>query len=164
MKHKHFVLITAFTAVSFAFSMPALAQHGHGGGAAAGHGAGMGNSSAPNSNATGHTNMSNASPSTALNHNTAIAKKITALTNIADAKTACDGFKNLGRCVAAAHVANNLNINGGFMALKAKITGAGAMSLGKAIQSFDTNADAKAEVKKANKQADDDMKEAETNS
>lgn len=163
MKHKHFVLVTA---IAFAFSSPAIAQRGHGGGAPAGHGPGMANSSAGSANkgdALNHTNMSNASPSTVLSHNTAIAKKITALTG-QEAGAACDGFKNLGRCVAAAHVAKNLNINGGFPALKAKITGTGAMSLGKAIQSFDTNADAKAEVKKANKQADADMKEAETNS
>lgn len=163
MKHKHFVLITA---VMFAFSSPAFAQRGHGGGPPAGHGpSGAANphGSESNSNATGHTNMSNASPSTVLSHNTAIAGKIKALTN-EDAATACEGFKNLGRCVAAAHVAKNLNITGGFDALKAKITGTGAMSLGKAIQSFDPNANAKSEVKKANKQADDDMKEAETNS
>lgn len=163
MKHKHFVLITAFTAMSLAFSLPALAQHGHGGGAAAGHGAGMGNASGPNSNAMGHTNMSHASPSTVLSHNTAIAGKIKTLTG-EDASTACGGFKNLGQCVAAAHVAKNLNIPGGFDALKAKVTGTGAVSLGKAIQGFDANADAKSEVKKAKKQADDDMKEAETNS
>lgn len=161
VKHKHFVLITA---VMFAFSSPAFAQRGHGGGPPASHGPGAANPSGAGANTTGHTNMSHASPGTVLSHNTAIAKKITALTNIADAKTACDGFKNLGRCVAAAHVANNLNITGGFLALKAKITGTGAMSLGKAIQSLDPNANAKAEVKKANKQADDDMKEAETSS
>lgn len=162
MKHKHFILITAMT---FAFSSPALAQHGHGGGPPAGHGPSMANStgSGPNSNAMSHTNMSHASPSTVLSHNTAIAGKIKTLTG-EDAATACAGFKNLGQCVAAAHVAKNLNITGGFDALKAKVTGTGAMSLGKAIQSFDASADAKAEVKKANKQADDDMKEAETNS
>ncbi|HEY6945039.1 MAG TPA: hypothetical protein VI431_07845, partial [Candidatus Acidoferrum sp.] len=71
MKHKHFVLITA---VMFAFSSPAFAQHGHGGGPPAGHGpSGMANSSGPNSNAMSHTDMSHASPSTVLSHNTAIA-------------------------------------------------------------------------------------------
>lgn len=163
MKHKHFVLITALTSMSLAFSMPALAQHGHGGGAAAGHGAGMGNSSSPNSNAMSHTDMSHASPSTVLSHNTAIAGKIKTLTG-EDAATACGGFKNLGQCVAAAHVAKNLNITGGFAALKAKVTGTGAVSLGKAIKSFDPSVNSKSEVKKASKQADDDMKEAETNS
>lgn len=163
MKHKHFVLITALTTMSLAFSMPALAQRGHGGGPPPGHGPGMGNSSGPNSNAMSHTDMSHASPSTVLSHNTAIAGKIKTLTG-EDAATACAGFKNLGQCVAAAHVAKNLNITGGFDALKAKITGTGAVSLGKAIQSFAPTANAKSEVKKANQQADDDMKEAATNS
>ena len=47
----------------------------------------------------------------------------------------------------------------GFDALKAKVTGSGAVSLGKAIGGFAPNADAKAEAKKANKQASDDLKE-----
>lgn len=167
MKHKHFVLITALSAFSLAFSLPALAQRGHGGGPPAGHGPGMANSGGPNSNANGnamnHTDMSHASPSTVLSHNTAIAGKIKTLTG-EDAATACDGFRNLGQCVAAAHVAKNLNITGGFDALKAKVTGTGAMSLGKAIASFQPSANAKSEVKKANQQASDDMKEAESNS
>jgi hypothetical protein len=163
VKHKHFVLITALTSMSLAFSMPALSQRGHGGGPPAGHGpSGAASSNAGGSNS-GAMSMSHASPSTVLSHNTAIAKKINALTN-EDAAKACDGFKNLGQCVAAAHVAKNLNITGGFDALKLRVTGTGAMSLGKAIQSFDPNANAKSEVKKANKQADDDMKEAETKS
>jgi len=165
VKHKHFVLITALTTMSLAFSLPALAQHGHGGGPPAGHGPGMANSSGsgPNSNAMSHTDMSHASPSTVLSHNTAIAGKIKSLTG-EDAATACDGFKNLGQCVAAAHVAKNLNIPGGFDALKAKVTGTGAVSLGKAIEALEPTANSKSEVKKANKQASGDMKDAETNS
>src|SRR5215469_10201729 len=154
-------------ALGFAFSSPVLAQRGHpGGGPPAGHGpsGAPGGGEANKDAGTGHMDMSHASPSTVLSHNTAIAGKIKALTN-EDAATACNGFKNLGQCVAAAHVAKNLNIPGGFDALKAKITGTGAMSLGKAIQSFDASADSKSETKKAKKQADDDMKEAaETNS
>jgi hypothetical protein len=99
-----------------------------------------------------------ASPSDVLSHNTAIAGKIKTLTG-EDAQTACSGFKNMGQCVAAAHVAKNLNIPGGFDALKAKITGTGSVSLGKAIQSLAPDADAKAEAKKANKQAADDLQE-----
>jgi hypothetical protein len=102
--------------------------------------------------------MSHASPSEVLSHNTAIAGKIQKLTG-QDAQTACGGFKNLGQCVAAAHVAKNLNIPGGFDALKAKVTGSGAVSLGKAIKQFAPDADAKAEEKKAKKQADDDLSE-----
>jgi hypothetical protein len=106
----------------------------------------------------GHSDMSHASPSDVLSHNTAIAGKIKTLTG-EDAQTACGGFKNLGQCVAAAHVAKNLNIPGGFDALKAKITGTGSVSLGKAIDELAPNANAKSETKKANKQASDDMKE-----
>src|SRR6266849_11085872 len=65
----------------------------------------------------------------------------------------------IGQCVAAAHVAKNLDIPGGFDALKAKVTGSGAVSLGTAIKGFAPNADVKAETKKANKQASDDQKE-----
>jgi hypothetical protein len=106
-----------------------------------------------------HSDMSHASPSDVLSHNTAIAGKIQSLTG-QDAQTACSGFKNLGQCVAAAHVAKNLDIPGGFAALKAKMTGTGSMSLGKAIEQLSPNANAKSEAKKANKQADDDMKES----
>jgi hypothetical protein len=105
-----------------------------------------------------HTNMSHASPSDVLSHNTAIAGKIKTLTG-QDAATACSGFKNMGQCVAAAHVAKNLDIPGGFAALKAQVTGSGAVSLGKAIKGLEPSADAKAEVKKANKQADADLNE-----
>jgi hypothetical protein len=103
--------------------------------------------------------MSHASPSEVLSHNTAIAGKIKTLTG-QDAQTACSGFKNLGQCVAAAHVAKNLDIPGGFDALKAKMTGSGSMSLGKAIEALAPDANSKSETKRANKQASDDMKES----
>ena len=106
-----------------------------------------------------HADMSHASPSDVLSHNTAIANKIQSLTG-EDAQTACNGFKNLGQCVAAAHVAKNLNFPGGFDALKAQVTGTGAMSLGKAIAGTMPSANSKSEVKKANKQASADMKSA----
>ena len=158
---KRSTLIVA-AALALAFNVPAYAQRSHpSGGPPAGHGAG--GSSSMNSHeagaATSHTDMSHASPGEVLSHNTAIAGKIKTLTG-EDAATACSGFKNLGHCVAAAHVAKNLNIPGGFDALKAKVTGSGAMSLGKAIESLAPSADAKSETKKANKQASDDMKES----
>ena len=106
-----------------------------------------------------HADMSHASPSDVLSHNTAIAGKIQTLTG-QDAQAACAGFKNLGQCVAAAHVAKNLDIPGGFDALKAKVTGSGGVSLGKAIEQLSPQANAKAEAKKANKQASDDLKES----
>src|SRR5215472_8124718 len=161
--HKHLVMIAA---LAFAFSSPVLAQRGHpGGGPPAGHGpsGSAGGGEANKDAGTGHMDMSHASPSTVLSHNTAIAGKIKTLTG-EDAATACNGFKNLGQCVAAAHVAKNLDIPGGFDALKAKMTGTGGVSLGKAIEALEPSASAKSEVKKAKKQASDDMKESETNS
>ena len=66
-----------------------------------------------------------------------------------DAASAGSGFKNLGQCVAAAHVATNLSIPGGCDALKAKITGTGSVSLGEAISRVAPHAHSKGEVKKA---------------
>lgn len=97
--------------------------------------------------AASHTDMSHASPNDVLSHNTAIAGKIQALTG-KDAQSACDGFKNLGQCVAAAHVARNLDIPGGFDALKAKVTGTDAVSLGKAIEQLSPHAKRESRGKK----------------
>jgi hypothetical protein len=79
-------------------------------------------------------------------------------------KTACSGFKTLGLCIAAMHVAKNLDIPGGFDALKDKMTSANGVSLGKAIQELSPNANAKAESKKANKQANHDIGSVESQS
>jgi len=156
---RHILAVPTMMALSF--SAPAFAQRSHpGGGPPAGHGpdSNPGMSTSHGASSTPNSSMSHGTPSDVLSHNTAIAGKIKTLTG-QDAQTACGGFKNIGQCVAAAHVAKNLSIPGGFDALKAKVTGAGAVSLGKAIKGFAPDADAKAETKKANKQADDDLKE-----
>src|SRR5260370_41336555 len=75
-------------------------------------------------------------------------------------QSACSGFKTLGQCVAAMHVAKNLDIPGGFDALRDKVTGTNAVSLGKAIQELSPNANAKAESKNASKQANHDISTA----
>jgi len=160
MKSTH---LTLFVALTFACSSPVCAQRSHpGGGPPAGHGpstaSGSGMGEANKGGAMSHTDMSHSSPSDVLSHNTAIAGKIKSLTG-QDAQAACNGFKNLGQCVAAAHVAKNLDIPGGFDALKAKMTGAGSTSLGKAIEQLSPNANAKSETKKANHQAADDLRE-----
>lgn len=162
MKRSTLILVTA---LSLASSGPALAQRSHGGGPPPGRGPGMNNAGASGSaHDSGGTSMSHSAPSNVLSHNGTIAKKIHNLTN-EDAATACKDFKTLGQCVAAAHVAKNLNIPGGFDALNTKMTGPPSMSLGKAIHALMPDADAKAEAKKGQKQADEDMKEAsETNS
>ena len=163
MKRTHLIL---FVALTFACSSPAFAQRHPGGGPPAGRGpsgaSGSSNGEAK-ADAMSHSDMSHASPSEVLSHNTAIAGKIQSLTG-QDATTACSGFKNLGQCVAAAHVAKNLDIPGGFAALKAKMTDNGGMSLAKAIEALEPTANSKSEVKKANKQASGDMKEAEASS
>ena len=105
----------------------------------------------------GSSGMANQSPDKVLSHNTAIASKIKDLTG-QDAGTACSGFKNLGQCVAAAHVSKNLGIT--FSDLKSKMTGSSPESLGKAIQDLKPSANAKSESKKANKQAEQDMNES----
>ncbi|HEY6126698.1 MAG TPA: hypothetical protein VIW23_00810 [Candidatus Acidoferrum sp.] len=166
---KHLTLILAGTMV-LASAVPTLAQRAHPSGPPSGPGGpppGVGSGASGNSGMGGtregvpptHTDMSHASPSDVLSHNTAVAGKIQTLTG-QDAQAACAGFKNLGQCVAAAHVAKNLDIPGGFDALKAKVTGSGAVSLGKAIEQLSPQANAKAEAKKANKQASDDLKES----
>jgi hypothetical protein len=71
------------------------------------------------------------------------------------AQQACSGFKNLGQCVSAIHVSHNLGIP--FDQLKGKLTGANAEKLGQAIHELDPKVDAKAEAKKAEHQAHEDM-------
>jgi len=168
---KHFTLILA-AAIVLALGAPTFAQRTHpspGGPSSSPGGRPGGNGPGENPNAgmggtheggsATHTDMSHASPNDVLSHNTAIAGKIQNLTG-QDAQAACGGFKNLGLCVAAAHASKNLDIPGGFDALKAKVTGSGAISLGKAIEQLNPQVNAKAEAKKANKQASDDLKES----
>jgi hypothetical protein len=90
-----------------------------------------------------------------LTQNTKLASQISDLTG-KDAQQACSGFKNLGQCVAAAHVSKNLGID--FTTLKGKVTGSGSENLGKAVHDLNPNVDAKAEAKKGQQQAHSDMK------
>jgi hypothetical protein len=175
MKYAKTCLLTLAVVV---FSMTALAQHGHGPGGSMGPGVGHGAAGAD------HGSMNSSSGTThgmttnqILTKNTALAGKIQTLTGM-PAQQACTGFKNLGQCVAAAHVSKNLGIS--FACMQADMTGqapatgsacpAGtgsskSMSLGKAIQqTLRPTADSKAESKKAAKQADTDVKEPEPNS
>ena len=83
---------------------------------------------------------------------------------------AAEGFKNQGQFIAAVHVSQNLNIP--FADLKATMMGtkAGTLgtakseSLGKAIHDLKPTADARAEVKKADQEADTDIKDSKTGS
>lgn len=99
------------------------------------------------------------SPGQALSTNSKLSQKLDSLLPKGmTAQDACQGFKNLGQCVAAIHVAHNLDIP--FADLKDKMTGSGSESLGKAIRDLKPDANAKAEEKKAKGQANDDLKES----
>lgn len=66
---------------------------------------------------------------------------------------ACNGFKDMKDCSATLHAAQNLNIP--FADLKGKVTG--GESLSSAIHSLKPQADARTEVRKAEKQASEDV-------
>lgn len=68
---------------------------------------------------------------------------------------ACNGFKNLGDCVAAIHASQNLEIP--FDDLKKKVTGKDAEKLDKAIHELKPDVNASSEKKKAWKQAEKDI-------
>jgi hypothetical protein len=91
-----------------------------------------------------------------LTQNTKLSSKLQSLLPAGtDLQTASSGFKNLGQFVAAAHVSHNLGIS--FDSLKAKLVAGD--TLGKAIHELNPNVEGKAEAKKANKQAQEDLKE-----
>jgi hypothetical protein len=69
---------------------------------------------------------------------------------------ACAGFKTLEQCITTIHVAQNLKLP--FADLKSKTTGKGSVGLQKAIEQMATSVNAKEELKKAKKQAAEDMK------
>lgn len=120
-----------------------------------------------NGRALGHDDLDTHSSVSALDNNSHAA---TALTNALEKrgitlpsgglKAACTGFRNLGQCVAALHVAQNLSLPGGFNALKGLMTGSPPMPLGKAIQKLDPTADSSTQERTANKQASADMRSA----
>jgi len=87
--------------------------------------------------------------------NTKLSSQIKDLTG-ANAQQACAGFKNLGDCVSAAHVSKNLGVP--FETLRSKLTGSGAVSLGKAIHELKPEADARSATREASRQAKADLK------
>ncbi len=166
---KRFVIALA---ISGLMSLPLFAQHGGGGGHAGGMGmgnsmssdhgnSGMHGNSGANDGAKSSTSTHGKSVSDLLTQNTKLASKLQGLLPAGtDLQTAASGFKNLGQFVAAVHVSHNLNIP--FDQLKAKVTGTGAESLGKAIKQLDPTANSKTETSKATKQAQQDIKDSQT--
>jgi hypothetical protein len=158
MKKTRFLLATAAT-VSIA--VMAFGQHGHAGMAGGSHT--MGHQPTMKSADHATTTHGQRTVDQKLTTNTKLAGKIQDLTGM-PAQDACSGFKNLGQCVAAAHVSQNLGLK--FADLKDSMlalnpdgtpnTDSKPMSLGKAIQTLKPEADSKMEMKKANQQAETD--------
>ncbi len=169
-------------AVLIACSPFMVAQRGAGGGRPAGAGAGSmgapsnagpGFSGRPSDAGPGNggtrsgSSIRSQAPSTALSNPKVDSSLTNALSKSGiqvpggNLQTACSGFKDLGQCVAAMHVAKNLNLS--FSDLQNKMTGANSVSLGKAIQQLGgPDVNAKSEAKKANKQAKHDLNSVES--
>jgi hypothetical protein len=110
-----------------------------------------------------------------LTQNTKLSDRIASLTG-ESAQQSCTGFKNLGLCVAAAHVSKNLGIS--FDCLKSDMTGTApsstascpagtgskSMSLGKSIETLSPTVSSKTEAKKGQQQANQDLKDSTNNS
>lgn len=170
MKRSILIATAVATLIWFA-GTPALAQgRGHGGvppstaGAAGPHGASAMHGDTGNGKSTSVSSMeSSKTPGTLLAQNKNLASKLSALLtkqNITlDQALAEPSFKNLGQFVSAVHVSNNLHIP--FMTLKTEILKKDG-SLGKAIKTLRPDVDSKAEMKTAQKQTDEDVKESET--
>jgi hypothetical protein len=171
--------LAALSMAVFLYTTTALAQHGHAGAM----GGGMGNSmSHASTNTSDHGSASTNAPPTStqkisnvLAKNPVIGQKIVDLTGDSNgAADACQGFKNIGQCIAAAHVSKNISgLN--FYCMRLAMTGTAlppnsniscnlpstfksGVSLGKAIQTFDPQADTKTETKKATTETQQDLK------
>lgn len=162
----------ALSLAVFLYASNAFAQHGHAGGM----GGSMGHSSMASTASSSHGNSKAAggrsqkpTVNDVLTRNPAIGDKIMKLTGATSASDACTGFKNLGQCVAAAHVAKNLD-GANFYCLRQAMTGTaaptgttcpattGTMSLGKSIQTLYPQANSSAQSKKGTQQANQDLK------
>lgn len=158
------LFLSAAAMVAF-MTAPVFAQHGHGGGvgsSASMHGSDHASSTHGSSSDHSGQGSTQSSVSTRLASNTKLASKLQSLLPAGtDLQTAAAGFKNLGQFVAAVHVSHNLGIP--FDQLKAKMTGTGAESLGKAIHELKPDANAKAEAKTAESEANQDMDNDSTN-
>jgi len=166
MKTRFSLSAVAVAMIAFA-SAPVFAQHGHG--SSGGHGGSsslsMHDHDGDHSSSThgksdddhvsGH-DSHGGSISQKLASNTKLSSKLQSLLPAgANLQTAAQGFKNLGQFVAAVHVSHNLGIP--FDQLKSKMLGPPPESLGKAIHDLKPTANAKAELKKAEHQAQQDI-------
>ncbi len=186
MKRLMLLFVVALFAALYPGSEMAFAQQAHGGGPGLSHGSSASNHGPMHSSSSGSQGAASSSPNEVLTRNTKLDSTLTMklqsknlLPAGTDLKSACSGFRNLGQCVAAIHVSHNLNIP--FACLKADMTGqtgqasatgsncptvarsTSKLSLGKSIQALAPSANADEEAKVGTKQADSDIKEAESN-
>jgi len=104
-----------------------------------------------------------------LTRNSKLSDKLQGLLGEGELYLSVEGFKNLGQFVAAVHVSNNLGIS--FDELKARMTESSpeslatsenlgtTESLGKAIRALRPDVNATKEIRKANRQASNDLEE-----
>ena len=165
------VFLVALAAAFYLGGSPAWAQ-GRNGGGAPGTVHGASSTHGTNPKGEGGKDASSAAsrkaPIEMLTHNTRLASKLQTLLSskvvgpspapYATMEAAAQGFKNVGQFVAAVHVSHNLGIP--FADVKAKMMYPHAESLGKAIHDLKPDVDAKAEAKKAQKEANKDLKES----
>jgi hypothetical protein len=125
----------------------------------------------------GNTNTTNAgkkTPDQLLTQNTKLSdnlsKLLTKMGVTATPQQACQNFKNLGQCVAAIHVANNLGIDFNSLACDMTLkpvttstcpagtaTGTKGISLGASIDALKPGTDGKTEAQKGMTQANQDL-------
>lgn len=138
--------------------IPLYAQHGHSGGDDASGNMGHGTDHA-SANAGNGSTSKDSSVADRLQDNTKLSGKLESLlpsgTNL---QQEAQGFKNLGQFVAAVHVSHNLGIP--FDQLKAKMIGPPSESMGKAIHALKPTVKTSAEMKKAKKQAKQDINDS----
>ena len=184
MKRITLLFIVALFAAFYPGSEMAIAQQAHGGRPGLAHGPSASSHGAINSSSSVSQGAAFISPNEVLTRNTKLDSTLTTklqsknlLPAGTDLKSACSGFRNLGQCVAAIHVSYNLNIP--FACMKADMTGqaptaalcptgtqigSSKLSLGKSIQALAPNANSKEEATKGTKEADSDLKQAESTS
>lgn len=178
------VLIIGLWLVNAVMAAQGRGQGGRPGGAPgmSGAQAPMGMPGSQNPGARGSGNPQGATPNTAvgpksattlLEQNTKLANNLaTFFPEGTDLATQASGFKNLGEFVSAVHVSHNLTIpfdnlkctelgttkaTASGMTCPPTVTNTDGMSLGKAIQSLKSGADAQQAVRDANRQAQRDI-------
>jgi hypothetical protein len=145
--------------------------------------AGNGHGSAHDATTSGSKDAGKKTPDELLTQNTKLSDNLSNLLNKMGLKTvngtplspqeACANFKNLGQCVAAIHVANNLGINFNSLACNMTLkpvttstcpagtgTGSKGISLGASIDALKPGTDGKTEAQKAVTQTNHDMKDS----